>query len=440
MKKCRPVEAAEITAYAGARGVRMKSKILFIIVILIVFLVQPVRGQETEPLTLDQCLSIALKKNPAIQSYFHRYRATLARVNQAKAFPQPEISLDYDLQPKLFNLKNSDEQYIGVSQLIEFPGKRFLRGKIAKKEADEFHCEVELAKLELLYQVKHAFYQLLLERENGKYAGENLTHAVDFLEKAKEKYQSGDVSKLEVLRARVEAARAENLKKVALNNIKLAKSRLNFVLARDKYQPIEIRGTLKKTFPRLDLDQLVIRGLQLRPEIKKANLALQREKLNRTGAYMNYLPDFSLGAAKHRVTGEPSTWDVTLSFQVPLFFWQPKKGEIAEAKANILAQQQELKYMGLSISLEVENAFHNAGSFRDQIEFFEKEVLNEAEEVYDMSMISYKEGKIGSIELIESRKTLIELKQSYAESLLNYQLALAELEKFVGGSIGGEEK
>ena len=89
--------------------------------------------------------------------------------------------------------------------------------------------------------------------------------------------------------------------------------------------------------------------------------------------------------------------------------------------------------MELSVSLEVENAFHNAISFQDQIEFFEKEVLKEADEVYRMSMISYKEGKIGSIELITSRKTLIELKQSYAETLLNYQLALAELEKFVGG-------
>ncbi len=418
----------------------MKPKLLFIIVILTFLLVQPTQGQDTEPLTLDQCLSIALKKNPMIQSYFHQYKAALARVNQAKAFPQPEISLDYDLQPKLFDLKNSGEQYIGVSQLIEFPGKRSLRGKIAKKESDEFLCEVELAKLEMAYMVKEAFHQLLLEKENGKYAEENLTHAVDFLEKAKEKYDSGDVSKLEVLRARVEAARAENQKKVALNKIKLAKSKLNFVLARDKYQPIEIRGTLKKSLPHLELDQLVTRGLQLRPEIKKAGLALKREKLNRTNAYMSYLPDFSLGAARHRVNGEPSTWDVTLSFQVPLFFWQPKKGEIAEAKANILAQTQELKFMKLSISLEVENAFHNAGSFRDQIEFFEKEVLKEAEEVYNMSMISYKEGKIGSIELIESRKTLIELKKCYAEALLNYQLALAELEKFVGGTIGGEEK
>jgi outer membrane protein TolC len=417
----------------------MKLKFLLMTIVAVAITLSPAgsaRGEEqnTEPLNLNECISIALQKNPMIQSFNHQYRASKARVSQAYAFPQPTVSLDYDLQPKLFDLKGSDEQYIGISQDFEFPGKRILRGKIAKKEANEFLCDVESAKLELIYQVKEAFYQLLLEIENGKYAEENLEHAGDFLNKAKEKYDSGDVSKLEVLKARVEAARAENNRKVAINKIKLAKSKLNFVLARDKYQPIDIRGSLKKTFPKLELKQLVERALLLRPEVKKAKLALEREKLNRTQAYMGYLPDFSLGAAKHRVTGEPSTWDVTLEFQVPLFFWQPRKGEVAEANANILSQKQEKRFLELSVSMEVENAFHNAVAFQDQIEFFEKQVLEEAEEVHRMSMISYKEGKIGSIELIESRKTLIELKQSYAETLLNYQLALAELEKFVGQS------
>lgn len=412
----------------------MKFIFLFIFVLTLTFLIaNPAWGQEA--FTLDQCISIAIKKNPMLQSYHHQYKASLARISQAKAFPQPEVSLDYDLQPKLFNLKDSDESYVGVSQMIEFPGRRYLRGKIAKKESDEFFCDFQSIKLDLTYQVKQAFYQLLLELENAKYSEENLTHATDFLNKAKEKYDSGDVSKLEVLRASVEAARAENQKKVVLNKIKLAKSRLNFVLARDIYQPIEIQGSLKKKLPHLDLNQLITRAVQLRPEIKKVKLALEREKLNRTKAYLGYMPDFSLGVSRHRITNEPTTWDVSLSFQVPLFFWQTCKGEISEAKANILSQKQESKYIELSVSLEVENAFHNAIAFQDQIEFFEKEVLKEAEEVYRMSMISYKEGKIGSIELIESRKTLIELKQSYAETLLNYQLALAELEKFVGGSL-----
>jgi len=370
----------------------MKFKYIFIIVL---FAAGMVRGEA--PLTIDQCITIALRQNPLIRSYRQQHRASVARANQAYAFPQPEISLDYDLQPRFFDLSGSDEAYIGISQLIEFPGRRYLRGKAASKEAKEFSCDLELVKLDLIYQVKNAFYELLLAKEEGKYAEENVIHARDFLSKAREKYDSGDVSRLEVLRARVEAAGAENLQKVALNRIKLARSKLNFVLARDKYRPIDIAGSLQGAFPVLDLDRLTARAMYLRPEMQKARLALQREKLNRTRAYMNYLPDFSLGVARHRITNEPTTWDVSLSFQVPLFFWQNKRGEINEAAANVATKKAELSYTGLSISLEVENAVLNALSFRDRIEFFEKQVLREAEEVYDMSLISYKEGKIGSI-------------------------------------------
>jgi outer membrane protein TolC len=413
----------------------MKFKFLAIIIL---FTTGIARGQE--PLTVDQCVTIALQQNPLIRSYQQQYRASIARVRRAYAFPQPEISLDYDLQPKLFDIANSDEAYIGISQLIEFPGRRTLRGKAAGKEAKEFSCDLELARLDLICRVKKAFYELLLAKEERKYAEENVIHAQDFLSKAREKYDSGDVSRLEVLRARVEAAGAENLKKVAMNRIKLAKSRLNFVLARDKYRPVEIAGSLKGPFPALDLDRLAAGAKQLRPEIKKVRFALEREKLNRAQAYLNYLPDFSLGVSRHRITNEPATWDASLSFQVPLFFWQNKRGEINEAAANVAAKKAELTYTEFSISLEVQNAFLNALSFRDQIEFFEKQVLQEAEEVYAMSLISYKEGKIGSIELIQSRKTLIELKQAYAGTLFNYQSALAELEKFVGGTIEGEKK
>ncbi len=170
----------------------------------------------------------------------------------------------------------------------------------------------------------------------------------------------------------------------------------------------------------------------MRPEIKKANLALQREKMNKTQAALSYLPDLNLGLSRHRINGEKSTWDVSFSFQVPLFFWQPASGEMAEAKSNYLSQQQELKYIRLTIALDVENAYRNAMNFKDQMIFFQKEVLKEAEEVYEMSMISYKEGKIGRIELIQSRKTLRELKQQCAETLYNFQLALADVQKAAG--------
>jgi cobalt-zinc-cadmium efflux system outer membrane protein len=390
-------------------------------------------------LTLDQCISLALKNNHLFKSFQQELRASRARVRQANAFPQPEISYDSDLQPGFFNFKKSGESYFGISQLIEFPGRRYLRGKIAGKEYDMMGCDVDLTRMEIVYDVTRSFYGLLLAMETKKHAEENLKMARDYFEKAAEKYRSGEVAKLEMLRAKVEAARADNQLKVAANTIKLARAQLNFFLARERFQPIQIRGDLRRQFHKLELNDLQAKALAFRPEIKKERLALKKGSLAKKHALLSYLPDVSLGVSRHRIESEPTTWDVALSFEVPLFFWQKANGEIAEANANMAAANERLKYTELSVSLEVENAYYTVVSLQNQIELFEKEILDEAETVYRMSMISYKEGKIGSIELIESRRSLVELKQAYAETLFNHQSAMAELEKLLGTPMGHVE-
>jgi len=417
---------------------RRKFSLVFLSLFFPVFLM----GQtaEKEVLTLDECISIAIQQNPLILSSLQQYNASLARVSQAKAIPQPSINWDSDLQPKLFDFKGTGEWYFGISQSVEFPGKRYLRGKIASKESNQFLQEIELLKLDITFQVKQGFYGLLLSQEKLSYAQQNLELAQDFLKKAELKFDAGDVAKVEVLRARVEASKAANDVRAANNGVRLAKAMLNFLLARKKYAPLEIKGDLKRAPISLDMDTLVERALSFRPEMKGITIAIEREKLSKKQAYMSYLPDFELGVNKHRVLGEGEWWDFTLSFPIPLFFWQPKKGEIAEAEANIKSLEKESEHLGNAITLEVEEAYMTAVTANNQIRLFEDEILTQAEEVYNMFLFSYQEGEIGGIELIDARRTLIEARTSYADALFNYGVALAALEKSIGQKLEGERQ
>ena len=394
--------------------------------------------KEEGTLSLEQCITIAIEQNPLVLSSMQQYNASLARISQAKALAQPSINWDSDLQPKLFQFGNSGEWYFGISQELEFPGKRSIRGKIASKEANELLQDTELLKLDIVFQVKQAFYNLLLAQEKLKYAQQNLELAEDFLQKAELKYEAGDVAKVEALRARVESSKAANEVRSASNDVRLAKAMLNFLLARKKYSPLEIQGDLKKEPIGLDEESLIERALSFRPEVKRINLGLERENLTKKQGYMQYLPDFELGVNKHRIIGEGDFWDFTLSFPIPLFFWQPKKGEIAEAEANIRALTKEAEYLKNSITLEVEEAYMNAITVNNQIRLYEEEILTQAEEVYNMFLFSYQEGEIGGIELIEARRTLIEARTSYADALFNYGVAIAALEKSIGQKLEGE--
>ena len=391
-------------------------------------------------LTLEQCISITLQQNPLILSSLQQHQASLARISQAKALPQPSINFDSDLQPKFFNFKDSSESYFGLSQSIEFPGKRHLRGKIASKESNEIMAETDLLKLDIVFHVKQAFYGLLLAQEKLKYAQQDLELAQDFLKKAELKFDAGDVAKVEALRARVESAKAANEVRSSTNEVRLAKAMLNFLLARKKYAPLEIKGELKRPSISLNFEELIIRALSFRPEIKRMGYSLEKENLKKKQGYLSYLPDFDLGVSRHRLEGEGTYWDVTLSFPIPLFFWQPKKGEIREAQANVEALKREAEHLRNAITLEVEEAYMNALTASNMIQLFEEEMLTQAEEVYNMFLFSYQEGEIGGIELIEARRTLVETRKSYADALYNYDASLAALEKSIGQTLEGEKQ
>lgn len=393
-----------------------------------------------ETLTLEQCIAVALEQNPLVLSSLSQYGASLARVNQAKAWSQPSIDYDSDLQPRLFDFRGSGESYFGISQTVEFPGKIGLREKIAGKESEEILADIDLLKLDLTFQVKQAFYGLLVAQEKLKYAEQDLELARDFLNKAEVKHEAGDIALVEVLRARLEASKAANALRVAGNEVRLAKAQLNFLLARKKYEPLQVEGDIRRPIVSLDIEQLKERALAFRPEIKRVGFSLEKESLRKKQAAFSYLPDFDLAVSQHRLTGEKTTWDFTLSFPVPLFFWQPKRGEIAEAEALLKSLLSEAEYLRNAISLEVEEAYMNALTAGQQITLFEEQILTQAEEVYKMFLFSFQEGEISGIELIEARRTLVEARRSYADALFNYDITLAALEKSVGQSLKGEQK
>jgi cobalt-zinc-cadmium efflux system outer membrane protein len=389
-------------------------------------------------LTLKQCVDISLARNPLWLSAADDYQASLARVRQAKEIPQPFLAFDSDLQPKPFNFQESGESYFGIGQTLEFPGRRSLRGRIAASESREVLADKELLRLEIVFQVKEAFSSVLLAEEKTKYALQDLDLARDFEEKAQAKYEAGDVAKLEAVRAGVEVSKAGMAAKLAENEVLLAKARLNYLLGRAKLDPLEIRGELARAPVPIDREALVGRAVRSRPEVARVKAGIDREQGMKSAAILSYFPDFDLGFSRHRLAGEVSTWDFTLSFPVPLFFWQPSRGAIAEARANIRALEKRSEDLLNRISLEVDEASFNARTTAGQIAVFEKEILGQAEDVYELVLFSFEEGETSGIELIDARRSLLEARRAYADALYDHSLAIAVLEKAVGGPLETE--
>jgi len=417
-------------------------RVLFPIILIIGLGAVPgLSGPDDLPdgLTISQCIEISLSQNPLWLASEHDVRASLARIERAKARPQPNLDFDSDLQPGFMDFEASGESYLGVSQILEFPGRRGLRTRIARLESEVASADRSVLRAEIVFQIKEAFFGVLLAEEKRNYAAQNLDLARDFLEKAKVKFESGDAARVEYVRAGVEESKAATALAVAENRILLEKARLNFLLGRRKSEPLSLQGSL--VCPRIPLDaaSLIERAQAVRPEMAAMRARLAKAAAAKKEAGLSYLPDFSLGLSRHRIAGEKTTWDFTLSVPVPLFFWQPLRGEIAEKQAELLSLEQKARQMRNSIGLEVEQAGFQARAAEGQIALYQDKILVQAREAHDLFLYSFQEGEITGIELIEARRTLIEALESYADVLFVYNMALVSLEKSVGASIEGVE-
>ncbi|MBP1665632.1 MAG: TolC family protein [Bacteroidetes bacterium] len=148
-------------------------KIRFILIAFLLISGKPCFGQETVNPSLDDYLEMAAKNNPEIKAAFSQYLASLEKVPQAGALPDPQASFGFFLKPMAI---------VGGSQVAElqlmqmFPWFGTL--KIAKDEASEMaRARYELfvaTKADLFYRVKTNWYQLMKLDYEIKLAKENI--------------------------------------------------------------------------------------------------------------------------------------------------------------------------------------------------------------------------------------------------------------------------
>jgi len=427
---------AGFLARPGRKG-RKKGPQAFGITLGILLAVSPAPPllAQTDTLALSDCVSIALERNPLVHSAQEQVQASLARIRKARALPQPTLDIDSDLQPGMTDFRGSEERYVGLSQTVPFPGRTWLQGKVAREESNEVVADRDLLRLDITYQVTTAFYDILLAREQLEYARQNEGLAADFVSMTEMKFQAGDLAQVEVVRARVEEARARSAVRAAENEVRLALARMNFLLARGASDPLAVEGALRNELVTPDPESLTRAALEARPEMQRVNASIARESLKKTQGYLSYFPDFDVGVAQHRQTGLDNTWDVTLSLSLPVFFWQPVRGEIAEAGANERAFREEAVHVANAISLEVQEAVSNLTMAAEQIRLFEDGILGQAEEAYRMYQFSFEQGEIDALDLIEARRTLNEARTSYADALYTYDVVRAAAERAVGRPI-----
>ena len=162
-----------------------------------------------EPLSQGLVIQLALDHNPRVTAAHQAWQAARARIWPARILPDPELSFEYETLPEALRLGGYGERSIGVTQTLEFPGRPYLRGRVAAQEAQVAWLEYERVRTEVAAEAERVFGRVWADQRRLGNAEEGLRLATEFRDRTRVRVEAGDASWAEVLRTEVETGRAE---------------------------------------------------------------------------------------------------------------------------------------------------------------------------------------------------------------------------------------
>jgi len=378
--------------------------------------------------TLEQAVAAALKSNPRVLSALKEAEASLGRKLQLEAIPDPEVLFSDEGLGLGHHSKIAGEKEIsfGIQQSLEFPGKRALRSRVGKYGERIALLEVERAKLVVGAEAKRAYYKTVMSSKTISSLEGTLALLDRFIETAAARYQAGAVPYLDILRARVEKARAQNELLEARNDFRTDKVRLNILMGRRGDDPLELMTGLVYVPPDGNLAAVREEALSTRPSLKIAGLKLERAIAGLSLSRKNLLPDFSVGLFSPSLRA--NAWGFAVGVTVPLYWWKKQKGETIEAAARKDIEALSQDSAEKRLLARIEEAYSNVTTAAEQVKVFEEKLLSEVESELQLSLTSYGLGKTEALDLLDISRTYRTTQLEYLKALYLYLVSAADLD------------
>ena len=396
-----------------------------------------VQDSATVPLRVDRSQAIreALAHNPTLAVAREQIAQARARVTQGYALPEPSISAAVLGANGIARPHTANETDLGVGITIPFPKRSSLRGQAAKSDLGNFD-ELYVQQRQLIAsQTAQAYDSLLVALRHREDLLVSKSLAEDFVKKTEARFNAGTAAKLDIVKGQVDVAQAENDLIANERGIANARAGLNRLLGRVLGASIEPADTLGIPVVPTDLDRLEKLAMLSRPELR--GLARQREsaKSQERLAQQYFLPDVTLGLSRNNIYGTEPTYTTSIGIDVPIFFWQHQRGEVAEAKHHELELAASYRDVTAQVGQDLRNSYSTASIALRQVQFLAEKLVPSAEEQYRIASSSYALGGSSALEVIDAQRTLLDARNQYTTALGALNDAVADLERATGAPL-----
>lgn len=391
---------------------------------------------------LNEIVEIALAKNPLVTFAEGQIEQQRGVQTAAGAYPNPTVGgssghgrlrdtgragvgpfLDRD---------SLTEYNVTVGQPVEWPAMREARQRVADLGVATANVGLLETQLNLRSLVKVAFYDLLLAQQDATLARRNLEIIEGVQRIVKARVKSGEAPQFEAIKAEVEVLKARQQLARADNLVRVNRVTLDTLTGGSLGTSYVIQGDFTGIPNEIALEGLMNRMLNKHPTIQRLFRSVEQSEWKIEFERQMRVPTVTVGGSYWREMGREA-YQGALSVPMPL--WYRRQGEIASSLGAKRREEAELLRVRNELARSVHQHYQDARTTAELIDVFDKGLLKQASEALRLAQFSFQQGASSLLEVFDAQRVQRQIMLDYAQARHDLAVSLARLEQAVGGEL-----
>ena len=385
----------------------------------------------------------AVERNPALLESHARYLAARQRAPQVSALPDPVVSFTQALR-SVETRVGPQLNSVTLTQTFPWFGTLELRGRVALLEATALHHLYQAARRDVVAQVKETYYDLAYLDTTLGLTREEQSLLEHYETLARARYATGQGLQQAAIRLQAEITRVVDRRHLLEGQRGTLAAHLNTLLDRPAEEPVPAVRALVRPPVDVDREELQRLGERNRHELQAAGALIEGGERSIELARKSARPGFtaSVGVTNVGRRDDPAGLAplpdngknaLTVSLGVSLPLWGAKyRAGVEQANDELRAHTERRAAARNVMQMEIEDAVVRLETLDRQIELLDTVLIPQTEEALRATETAYETGQLGVLELLDSERTLIDVRTMRARYLSDLRIALAALERAIG--------
>ena len=408
-------------------------KFIILFIVSLIFINAQEKDNDLNELTVKKAIELAFMNNPILNQLIQEKEKKKAEYLGAFGLSTPNI---FYMKEGIKNSKFA-EQRLTVSQSIDFPLKTSYTLNSISNEEEAFELKIESEKLSLAAEVKTNYTDIIYSSDLKNLYKEQIRISLDLLNAVKAKVEAGESSELDLMKAEIKAAEAQNDFEEADRLFHISRYNLFKAIGLNpELQKYSIKFPDSLEYVEINVGQLkVLENLKQLPGYLSAEKIVEAAENKISAAWSGLLPNLNFSYYKQDYGSGFSFSGFEIGLQIPIWFALNNNSEIQQASAirnQLLYKQKEIQ---LEMKTSIEHTWHSYETSLSTIKRYDSNIRMKSKELRDLTLEGYRLGELDLLSLLDSQRTYLQSQKRYLDALRDYYYQLVNLEKYLNTTL-----